>query len=237
MVLTQQPKWESGESRGTGDSIVVSTKPEGMVVKGSAFLNLPADQLAATPTLTGTAAPAARTAAPAKSFAQVYSESYRLAPTGATFQGPVRIQHPEMAWKSGTLSVDLTKDKHSRRLQGDKGVEFDLLDSHGGSHHGTGEKADLISGPQVEPSWMTGLAAPYLTPGATNHILVLTGDPALLTDESGNVRNRLIILDQVRHRVTAPGQYFLWGKGPPISTNKFVLPTGKAAQKVAPVTK
>lgn len=230
LELTLLPKWEAGDSQGSGNTIVVATKPEGLWVTNNAFLSLPADQLAGPPSLASGEAPVAKAKTPAQTFAQIYSESYRLTPGGATFQGPVRIIHPEMGWKAGKLSVDLPKGSKSRRLLAEDGVAFDLLDARGGKHHGTGDKAELISGLQLDPNWTNGLAAPYLVAGRTNQVLVLTGDPALLADETGNIRNRVIIVDGSHHRVTTPGKYLMWGKGPAISTNKFELPKSQGVK-------
>ena len=225
--LTGQPKWEAGESRGSGDVIVISTRMQAMQVQGDAFLNLPADELGVPPSLdAGTAAPVKPKPA-TRTFAQVYADSYCVTPSDATFAGPVRIIHPLMSWKTGKLNVAFPKGKRTRRLLAEDGVIFDLLDAKGGKHHGTGDKAELVTGYGLEPKWSQGLAAPYVAAGATNEILVLRGDPALLTDETGNIRNRLIIVDGLQHRVTTPGRYLMWGKGPLINTNRIELPTGK----------
>jgi len=237
MELTGTPIWSSGDSSGNGDLIQVTSRPEGMIVRGKAFLRVPADQLAAPPSMgSAAAAPAPATprapAAPVN-FAEVYSTEYRLAPGGADFAGPVRLHHPEMIWKTGRMIVESPKNSRSRRLIGEDGVEFDFLDNKGATHHGTGATADMISGMEIEPAWTNGAASAFLTPGATNQILVLTGDPALLTDDTGNVRNRLIIMDGIRHRITTPGRYFMWGKGPPMGTNRFDLPTGQPRKKGA----
>lgn len=238
ITLTQDPKWEAGEREGRGDTMTVWGEPEAMDVDGNAFMRLPAEEIAKARAAESGARPPAQTASPKKAFAEIHSRSYRLTPRGATFAGPVRIQHPEMTLSSGKLSVDALKDKRSRRILAEDGVVFDLVDDKGQTLHGTGEKADMISGIQIDPGWATSLARPYLTAGRTNEILVLTGGPALLTTEmkrgakteSGNVENKLIIVDGIRHRVTTPGRYVMRGQGPPINTDRFELLQGKSVK-------
>ena len=74
--FTLNPRWESGQRQGTGEVMTVSGDPEALVVKGHAFMRLPADELAA-PTGVGGSAPApAKAATLTNSFANIHSESY-----------------------------------------------------------------------------------------------------------------------------------------------------------------
>jgi lipopolysaccharide export system protein LptA len=242
--LTQNPKWEAsnraGVRQGTGDVMTVSGDPQALVAKGHAFMRLPADDLAAPPGMGQTSRPPATTRSLTNTFAEIHSTSYRLTSFLSTFQGPVHVEHPRMTWDAGNMNVEQLKDKRSRRILAGGGVVFDMLDEKGQTLHGTGDKSDMVSGVQTDPSWLNGLAGPYLKAGTTNEILVLAGQPAVLETQTdrptsdnptnktpSNVTNKIIVLDGIEHQINVFGRYRMWGKGPPANTNSFELPGAK----------
>jgi lipopolysaccharide export system protein LptA len=184
MKLTEAPSWQAGLRQGRGDLIWLSTKPEGMLVVGNAWMRLPAEELAsaevvphgpprrpAASSAGGTAAGAANRPAAAKPggtnspMAVITAEEYTVTPQGAIFEQEAHIEHPRMTWSSQTITVYWPEGGTNRHILAETAVRFELMGENDRKMEGQGDKADY---------------AYSVTNGITNETMVLTGRPARL---------------------------------------------------------
>jgi lipopolysaccharide transport protein LptA len=205
LELTGDPHWQAGPREGKGDKIRVNLARDEMLVRGNAFMRLPAGELgqSAIGSL-GPPKPGASKGA-TNEFAEVFSEEYFLSPNSGLFHHHVRIEHPQMNWTSEEVTMLMLPElgKTGRMIIGEPEVVFDVKDDQGRNFHGTGDKVVYTH---------------RATATLTNDFVELTGRPAVL--EATNVvgRNNLITLDLASHTLTAPGKYRLWGTAPAAAT-------------------
>jgi lipopolysaccharide export system protein LptA len=217
LELTGDPRWQAGPREGKGDRIRVNLARDEMLVRGNAFMKLPANELGQS---AFTAMGKPKTGASkvvTNEFAQVFSEEYFLTPDSALFHGHVRIEHPQMNWTSEEITMLMLPElgKTGRVIIGEPAVVFDVKDDQGRNFHGTGEKVVFTH---------------RVTATLTNDIVVLTGSPAVLEATNMVGRNSLITLDLASHMLTAPGKYKLWGAAPPAAT-ATLLPSKTKSKK------
>jgi lipopolysaccharide export system protein LptA len=184
MELTEEPRWQAGLRQGRGDLIWLSTKPEGMLVVGNAWMRLPAEELASAemvshgpsdrPTASSAGGPAAAAAnrpAAAKPsatnspMAEITAEEYTMTPQGALFELDAHIEHPQMNWSSQTITVQWPEGGTTRHILAERAVSFELMGQNDRKMEGQGDQADY---------------AYSVTNGITNDVMVLTGNPAQL---------------------------------------------------------
>ena len=196
--LTGNPAWRAGLREGKGDRMRVNLAREEMLVRGNAFMRLPAAELGQSAfTALGTPKPG-ESKGTTNEFAEIYSEEYFLTPESALFRGGVRIEHPQMKWTCEEITMLSLPElgKAGRMMIAEPAVVFDVMDDQGRNFHGTGEKAVYTH---------------RVTATLTNDIMELTGNPAVL--EATNIvgRNKVITLDLASHKLMAPGKYKLRG--------------------------
>ena len=192
LELTESPTWHSGLREGNGDLIQVDVERDEMLVRGNAFMQLPASEFGQ-PAALGTNAPAPASAkVESGQFAKIRCREYTVGPAGAAFRGAVCLDHPQIQWACERLTA-LAPPGGGRinRTVGEQAVVFDLTDDKGQQVHGTGDKAVYTYN---------------ATATATNEIMELTGSPATLTTTNFTDQNHLFILDLANHRLGAPGK-------------------------------
>ena len=209
LELTGSPAWRAGTREGKGDRVRANLAREEMLVRGNAYMKLPAAELGqSAATALGTPAPGGSKGV-TNAFAEIFSKEYFLTPDAALFHGQVRIEHPQIKETCEELTMltlpELGKD--GRMIIAEPAVVFDVVDDQGRNFHGKGQKAVYTH---------------RLTATVTNDIMELTGNPAVL--EATNIvgRNNLITLDLAGHKVMAPGKYNLRGTLPAGVTNTFL---------------
>ena len=230
LALTENPKWQFGLRQGSGDLIALSTKPEEMLVRGSAFMRLPPEALAQPAALSpgalgraaaaqaGQPVAAAAPGATNRPFAEITAQEYTLTPEEAVFQRQVHIKHPQMDWTCRDLTVQMSEAPNPSHILAEGAVAFELTDAKGEKLQGTGDKADYTYG---------------VANAATNEVVVLTGTPARLNTQygvkkqKGAVENKVVFLDLTHSRVATPGKYSIRIEAPPMNTNAFQLPKGR----------
>ena len=199
--LTGNPAWRPACAKGRAIWMRVNLAREEMLVRGNAFMKLPAAELGQSAfTALGTPKQGESKAA-TNEFAEVFSEEYFLTPDSALFRGHVRIEHPQMNWACEEITMLSPPElgKTGRMIIAEPAVVFDVTDDQGRNFHGTGKKAVYTH---------------RITATLTNDMMELTGNPAVL--EATNIvgRNNVITLDLASHKLTAPGKYKLWGTAP-----------------------
>jgi lipopolysaccharide export system protein LptA len=204
--MTGNPAWRAGPREGKGDRVRAYPAREEMLVRGNAFMKLPASELGQSAVTTlGTPKPGGLKGT-TNEFTEIFSEEYLMTPDSALFRGRVRIKHPQIKETCEEMTMltlpELGKD--GRMVIAEPAVVFDLVDDRGRNFHGTGEKAVYTR---------------RLTTTATNDIMVLTGNPAVLETTNFVGRNKVINLDLASHTVMAPGKYNLRGTLPAAGTN------------------
>lgn len=202
LSLDGNPAWRAGTREGKGDRMRLNLAHEEMLVRGNAYMRLPAVELGqSTFAALGTNQPV-KVKATTNEFAQIFSAEYLLTPAAALFRGNVRIVHPQIKETCEELTMlsppELGKTGHM--VIAEPAVVFDVVDDEGRNFHGTGDKAVY-----------THRAITTLT----NDMMELTGHPAVL--ESTNIigRNNLITLDLTSHKLMVPGKYDIVGTMPP----------------------
>ncbi len=247
MELTGEPKWQAGERAGRGDVITLSSKPEGMQVRGNAFMRMPAEQFAqavavnrrgpgrAAAALSGAAKPPAQAprqpalstpAATNQPFADIRAQQYSVTPEGAIFEGQVSVTHPQMHWTCQRLEVEWLDSGMRRRVLAEGGVRFEVI--------GAGEQRLLGDGDRADYTF-------WVAEGATNELMVLYGNPARLrvraaaldskqgapAQERGTLETPVITLDRVHSRIITSTNYAIQIAAQPMNTNAFRLPKNK----------
>jgi len=213
LELTGDPHWQAGPREGKGDRIRVNLARDEMLVRGNAFMRLPAAELGQSAFSALGKPKAGGSTVTTNEFAEVFSEEYFLTQDSALFRGHVRIEHPQMNWTSEEITMLMLPElgKTGRILIGEPAVVFDVKDDQGRSFHGTGNKVVYTH---------------RLTDTLTNDIVVLTGHPAMLEATNLVGRNNVITLDLGSHKLTALGKYSLWGTAP--ATPSTTLPSPKS---------
>ena len=175
LELTGNPAWRAGTREGKGDRVRANLAREEMLVRGNAFMRLPAGELGqSSVTALGTPKPSGlKGTTPA--FAEIFSEEYFVTSDAALFRGQVRIEYPQMKETCGELTMLTPPElgKAGYMIIAEPAVVFDIVDDQGRSFHGTGQKAVYTH---------------RLTTTGTNDIMELTGNPAVL--EATNVVGR-----------------------------------------------
>jgi lipopolysaccharide export system protein LptA len=201
LSLDGNPAWRAGTREGKGDRMRLNLAHEEMLVRGNAYMRLPAAELGQSAfAALGTNQPV-KVKATTNEFAEIFSTEYLLTPAAALFRGHVRIVHPQIKETCEELTMlsppELGKTGHM--VIAEPAVVFDVLDDEGRNFHGTGDKAVY-----------THRAITTLT----NDMMELSGHPAVL--EATNIigRNNLITLDLTSHKLTAPGKYNIVGTMP-----------------------
>jgi len=209
--LTGNPAWRAGLREGKGDLVRVHPARGEMLVSGNAVMKLPAAELGQSAfNALGKPKPAESTAT-TNEFAEVYCQQYFLTQESALFRGGVRIAHPQMKWTCEEISMLSLPvlGKAGRLVIAEPAVVFDVTDDQGRSFHGTGDKAVYTH---------------RVTATATNNIMELTGNPAMLEATNLVGRNKVITLDLDSHKLTASGKYTLWAAAPEGAPTTFRLP-------------
>ena len=202
--LTGNPAWRAGLREGKGDLVRVKPEGEEMLVRGHAVMRLPGAELSQS-SLSALSKPKKEAPrAATNEVAEVYCQEYFLTPVSALFRGGVRIEHPRMRWECPEITMLSPPglEKTERVMIAEPGVTFDVLDDEGRNFHGTGDKAVFTH---------------RVTSALTNDIMVLTGNPAMLAATNLVGRNKVLTLDLASHKLTAPGQYELWGTAPALA--------------------
>lgn len=217
LELTGNPAWRAGPREGKGDRVRANLAREEMLVRGNAFMRLPAAELGQSAvTALGTPGPGGAKGT-TNEFTEIFSEEYLLTPAAALFRGRVRIEHPQMKETCEELTMltppELGKD--GRMIIAEPAVVFDVVDDQGRNFHGTGEKTVYTR---------------RLTTTVTNDILDLTGNPAVLEATNFVGRNKVFTLDLTSHKLMAPGKYNIRGTLPAASTNMFQPPKKRTSK-------
>ncbi len=217
MELTGNPAWRAGPRGGKGDVLRVKPAREEMLAQGNAVMRLPAAELGQSAFTALSKPKRSEPRGTTNEFAEVYCQEYLLTSESALFRGGVRIEHPQMTWTCGemTLLTPPELGKAGHLMIAEPAVLFDVTDDTGRTFHGKGEKAVYTH---------------RITPLLTNDFVVLTGSPATLEVTNLIGRNNLITLDLASHTLTAPGQYKLWGSAPP-STAPSLVPAKSKRKK------
>jgi lipopolysaccharide export system protein LptA len=248
MELTEEPRWEAGLRQGRGDLIWLSTKPEGMLVVGNAWMRLPAEELASAEMMShgasdrpaassagGTAAKLGGTNSP---MAEITAEEYTMTPQGALFEQDAHIEHPQMNWSSQTITVQWPEGGTTRHILAERGVSFELRGENDRKMEGQGDQADyaysVTNGITNELMVLTGKPAqlvltrqpPEMAPTGDPARLVPTRDPAESKTEQGTVTDALITLDRIHEqiRTSRNRQWAIQIEAPPMSTNSLQMP-------------
>jgi lipopolysaccharide export system protein LptA len=201
LSLDGNPAWRAGTREGKGDRMRLNLAHEEMLVRGNAFMRLPAVELGQSAFAALGTNQQVKVKATTNAFAEIFSTEYLLTPAAALFRGNVRIVHPQIKETCEELIMlsppELGKTGHM--VIAEPAVVFDVVDDEGRNFHGTGDKAVY-----------THRAITTLT----NDMMELTGHPAVL--ESTNIigRNNLITLDLTSHKLMVPGKYDIVGTMP-----------------------
>jgi len=218
LELTGDPHWQAGPREGNGDRIRVNLAHDEMLVRGNAFMKLPATELGQ-PAFGSPGPPRpGKPQGATNQFAEITSEEYFLTADSGLFHHDVRIKHPQMNWASDEITLLMLPElgKTGRMIIGEPAVAFDLKDDQGRNFHGTGDKAVYTH---------------RTTATQTNDTIELTGKPAVL--EATNIvgRNNFMTLDLASHTLTAPGKYRLWGTAPAAATTTTTLEPSRTKRK------
>ena len=206
--LTGNPAWRSESREGQGDLLRVHPARQEMLVRGNATMKLPAAELGRSAFSTLGKPKPGESKVATNDFAVVYCREYFLTPAAALFQGDVRIEHPQMKWTCGEVTLLSPPEfgNTGRVIIAEPEVVFDLMDDQGRTFHGAGDKAVYNH---------------RITTTLTNDIIQLTGKPATLMATNIVGRNNVITLDLANHKLVAPGKYQLWGSAPVVATTTF----------------
>ena len=225
LELTDRPAWRAGLREGKGDLLLANTKENEMLVRGHASMRLPAQELGQTPG-DRVRSPGSRVPSPesrvesagTNRFAEIFAEEYRIKPQEIVFRGKVRMDHPRMQCDCEKLTARAVESGEKvQRIVAERDVVFDLIQENARKArvndrpqkvHGTGDKAVYSYG---------------ITAGATNEVVELTGNPAMLQTTNCAFQNPIIILDCAHEKVVAPGRYQIQGSATAGGTNKFRL--------------
>jgi lipopolysaccharide export system protein LptA len=253
MELTEEPRWQAGLRQGAGDLIWLSTKPEGMLVVGNAWMRLPAEELASAEAVSHGASdrPAAAGAANRQAAAKpgetnapmalITAEEYTVTPQGAIFEQDAHIEHPQMIWSSQTITVQCPEGGTTRHILAERAVWFELMGENDRKMEGLGDQADyaysVTNGITNELMVLTGNLAqlnltrnpPDLAPTGNPAQFVPTGNPAESKTDQGTVKDTLITLDRIHERIrTSRGlQWQIQIEAPPMNTNALQAPKFK----------
>jgi lipopolysaccharide transport protein LptA len=206
--LVGNPAWKAGTRDGKGDSMRLNLAHEEMLVRGNAFMRLPAAELGRS-AFTALGTPGGGKAKVATNeFAEIFSNEYLLTPAAALFRGRVRIEHPQIKETCEELTMLTLPElgNAGRLVIAEPAVVFDMVDDQGRTFHGTGDKAVYTH---------------RLTTTLTNDLMELTGHPAVLAATNVVGRNRTITLDLTSHKLVAPGKYNIVGTLPPGAAKGF----------------
>ena len=205
LELTGDPRWHAGAREGKGDQIRVNLAHDEMLVRGNAFMRLPAAELGQSAFSAMGKPKAGGAKGTTNEFAEVFSEQYFLTPDTGLFRGHVRIEHPQMNWVCDEITMLTPPElgKAGRMIIAEPEVVFDVTDEKGQRFHGTGKKVVYTH---------------RVTTTLTNDVVVLTGTPAMLEATNLVGRNDIIKFDLASYTITAPGKYKLWGAAPAPST-------------------
>jgi lipopolysaccharide export system protein LptA len=189
LELTERPSWRAGPREGAGELVLADLQHDEMTVRGKAFMRLPSEAFAR-PSSAGAAQTATNT------FADIFSDEYRVTKETARFMGDARLDHPQMKLSCPTIDVQFPPEgRKVSSIVAAPGVTFELNDGRG-QLHGRGEKAVYTY---------------EVLAGGTNDSIRLTGNPATLISTNGNVENKVIILDRANNQIITPGMYRIWG--------------------------
>jgi lipopolysaccharide export system protein LptA len=215
--LTGNPGWRAGSRKGKGDWVRVNLAREEMLVRGNAFIEMPASELGQSALSEMGTSKQGESKRENTALARIFSEEYLLVPEQALFRGGVRIEHPQMKWTCEELTLLSPPElgKTGRMLIAEPAVVFDLLDDQGRTFHGTGQRA---------------VCTRRVTATLTNDLMVLTGQPAMVQATNVVGRNSIITLDLTSHKLMAPGKYSLRGTLPPAGTNTFGPPKKRTSK-------
>jgi lipopolysaccharide export system protein LptA len=199
--LDGHPAWRAGTREGKGDRMRLNLAHEEMLVRGNAYMRLPAAELGQSAfAALGTNQPV-KAKVTTNEFAEIFSTEYLLTPAAALFRDRVRIEHPQLkeTCEELTLLSPPELGNAGRMVIAEPAVVFDVVDDEGRNFHGTGDKAVYTH---------------RATTTLTNDMMELTGHPAVL--EATNVvgRNNIITLDLTSHKLMAPGKYNIVGVMP-----------------------
>jgi lipopolysaccharide export system protein LptA len=232
LELTDQPAWRAGLREGKGDLLLANTKENEMIVRGHASMRLPAEELGQTAgervrsPKSKVQSPQSRVQSPeleaqrpgTNRFAEIFAEEYRIKPQEIVFRGKVRMDHPRMQCDCEKLTARAVESGEKvQRIVAERDVVFDLIQENARKArvndrpqkvHGTGDKAVYSYG---------------ITAGATNEVVELTGNPAMLQTTNCAFQNPIIILDCAHDKVVAPGRYQIQGTATAVGSNAFRL--------------
>jgi len=216
LEITQNPEWRDGTRSGKGELLRLNTERNEMLVRGNAWLRLPANQLANQLSLTNHAAAHPSSLSPTNQFADIYCQEYTLQATNSVFRGGVYATHPEMNCTCEQMTVRMPSAGLTNVIS-EGNVVFDLLTQQGKTH-GTGDNAVYSFG-----------AVDTATNGTqTIDQLKLTGTPAVLSTTNRTLQDLVIIWDRLSNKVVlAGGNYKMQGSGRALPTNTFQLPNKK----------
>jgi lipopolysaccharide export system protein LptA len=201
LELTGDPRWQAGAREGKGDQIRVNLAHDEMLVRGNAYMRLPATEVGQTAFSAMGRPPGSEPKGTTNEFADVFSEEYLLTPESGLIRGHVRIDHPQMNWASEEITMlvlpELGKEGHL--IIAEPQVVFDVTDQKGQTFHGTGKKVVYTH---------------RVTATLTNDFAELTGTPAMLEATNMVFRNHLIAFDLGSHTIMAPGRSRLRATAP-----------------------
>ena len=141
LLLRGSPTWRAGLREGRGDELRVDTLKEQMQAKGSAWMKLPAGEIAiATPGSTNSVSKT-KSQSGTNTFAEIFCDNYTFQTNHAEFRNNVRIEHPQMLMTCETMDADFSEGNVDKRVVARQGVIIDVLDQKGEKYRGTGDKA------------------------------------------------------------------------------------------------
>jgi lipopolysaccharide transport protein LptA len=211
--LTLNPAWKAGAREGKGDLVRVHTEQEEMVVRGHAFLRLPAKEMAESIAAGATNTPGKASAKTKENqFAEITCKEYSLTPALAVFEGGVHARHPQTDWVCDHLSIH-SPPGDGKVLFADQGVSFTIDEGKGQKLEGAGDHVIYTNN---------------ITRTFTNDVMYLRGSPARLTMTNTLIVNTNIIFDRANGTLSAPGgEYKITGTAKPQDTNTFKLPKNR----------
>src|ERR1019366_10183939 len=127
------PAWRAGTREGKGDRMRLNLAHEEMLVRGNAYMRLPAAELGQSAfTALGTNQPV-KAKATTNEFAEIFSTEYLLTPAAALFRGHVRIEHPQIkeTCEELTLLSPPELGNAGRMVIAEPAVVFDVVDDEG----------------------------------------------------------------------------------------------------------
>jgi lipopolysaccharide export system protein LptA len=210
LLLTEQPEWQDGLRAGKGQQMHFNLKAEEILVSGEAWMRLPAGEFALT--AAGTLVQPTNAPAGTNTFAEIFSNEYRLGQTSGEFRGDVRVLHPQMNWTSGVVTLRFPPGGGTAEEIIAVPADFQMTDPKGQIILGQGQKAVYTLS---------------VTANSTNSLLELTGSPATLSMTNGmSVVSRVLLFDVASSKLFAPsGSYKISGQGGSFGdTNAFRFP-------------